>query len=558
MSGISFSQEVTIDLVEAGEIVRSVPVNRSPFHIGRGGDGNDLDINDVRVSRKSASIVRREQAHFIEDLGQRRGLFVNGVQVQEAIALSPGAVITFSNADAIQLIFRSGATQESLSDLLSRLGTSAGDDRGRHDLRHLSLLLEATTLLQSHMPYQEVLGAMVDRAIIITEADRGLLLASDANGQRVPVVVRSRGGFNLPVNSVSPSETAIKHAIREHRGYIQKDIELAEESVQQAASIVNQQLRSVIAIPLYAHANIDASDTTNVSSGRSLLGVLYLDSRKPAAFSGLGTQILDSLATEAASVMDNARLMELERERRQIEQDLNVARDIQRRLLPNGFKGYEFLDVSGVNESCYSVGGDYFDVVELGAGRVAFVIADVSGKGLSAALLTAMLQGGFSGITLTPDPIRLVNHFNQYVWTRSEPHNYATVFLGIMDEDGQAEFINAGHHSALVLRGTDVTSPYESECFPVGLFPEAEFSSHTAQLEPGDTLVMFTDGINEATDVHGEEFGMDRLSEIVRSNAGQPAKILQSSILEAVTGFCRGAQQGDDMTLLIVRYVGKR
>ena len=520
-------------------------------------DGNDLDVNDVRVSRKSASIVCRGNEYFIEDLGQRRGLFVNGVQVDGSVALSSGAVVTFSNTEAIQLVFRSGATQESLSDLLSRLGTMGVNDTGDHDLRHLSLLLEATTLLQSRMPYLEVLGAMVDRAIMITEADRGLLLASDADGQREPVVARNRGGFNLPVKSVSPSETAINRALRERRGFIQKDIELADESVKNAASIVNQNLRSVIAIPLYAHAANAAADTTNISSGSSLLGLLYLDSRKPAAFSGLGTQVLDALAIEAASVMDNARMMERERERLQIEQDLTVAREIQQRLLPKGFKQYGFLDVSGLNQSCYSVGGDYFDVVELGAGRAAFVVADVSGKGLSAALLTAMLQGGFSGLTLTPDPTRLVNHFNQYVWTRSEPHHYATVFLCVMDDNGRAEFINAGHHSALLLRRTEVTAPFESECFPVSLFPEVEFRSRSAHLEPGDTLVMFTDGINEATDVHDEEFGMERLSEVVRSNAGQSAEVLQASILEAVTSFCRGAQQGDDMTLLIVRYLGK-
>ena len=242
--------------------------------------------------------------------------------------------------------------------------------------------------------------------------------------------------------------------------------------------------------------------------------------------------------------MDNARMMERERERLQIEQDLTVAREIQQRLLPKGFKQYGFLDVSGLNQSCYSVGGDYFDVVELGAGRAAFVVADVSGKGLSAALLTAMLQGGFSGLTLTPDPTRLVNHFNQYVWTRSEPHHYATVFLCVMDDNGRAEFINAGHHSALLLRRTEVTAPFESECFPVGLFPEAEFRSRSAHLEPGDTLVMFTDGINEATDVHDEEFGMERLSEVVRSNAGQSAEVLQASILEAVTSFCRARPAG--------------
>ncbi len=556
MSQAQPSQEAVIEVVEEGEIVRSVPVSGSPFRIGRGADGNDLGLNDVYVSRKSAAIISRGDEFFIEDLGQRRGLFVNGVEVEGSVALQPDDVVTFSKKEALQLVFRSGATKESLSDLLSRIGTLE-DETGDNVLRHLSFLLEATTLLQSRMPYLDVLGAMVDRAITITGADRGSLLALDEEEELGPLIARSHGGFNLPVTSISASKTAIDHALSERHGFIQQDIEFADDSVKHAESIVNQQLRAVIAIPLYAHTHIDSSETTNVSSGGSLLGILYLDSRKPAAFSGLETQILDALAIEAASVMDNARMMERERERQQIEQDLAVARGIQQRLLPKGFKQYGFLDVSGLNEPCYSVGGDYFDVVELRPGRAAFVIADVSGKGTAAALLTAMLQGGFSGITLMPDLTRLVNNINQYVWTRSEPQHYATVFLGVMDEEGQGEFINAGHHSALLLRGTEITAPFQSECFPIGLFSEAEFSSRSAKLEPGDALVMFTDGINEATDVHGEEFGMDRLTEVVRSNAGGSAETLQTSILDAVRGFSHGAEQADDMTLLVVRYIEK-
>ena len=366
----------------------------------------------------------------------------------------------------------------------------------------------------------------------------------------------SRQSAGLPVNSVEASKTAIDHALAEHRGFIEQDVDLADESVRQAESIVNQQLRSVIAIPLYSMARVHSLDSTSLSSGGNLLGVLYLDSRRPAAFSGLDKQILDALAIEAASVIDNARMVEIERERRQMEQDLSIARDIQQRLLPKEIKQYPFFEVTGINDSCYSVGGDYYDLVDLGPERTAFVIADVAGKGLAAALLTAMIQGGFAGMSLTQDPTRLITHFNRYIWARSEPNRYATVFMGLLDEQGRFDFINAGHHSALLVRDGDVDEPFQPDSFPVGMFPAAEFATRTSQLEPGDTLVMFTDGINEAVDAKGEEFGTERLREVVLSNAGSSVQEIQQSILKAVSEFVHGADQADDMTLLILRYTG--
>ena len=326
-----------------------------------GGGKNHLALEDGRISRQSASIRFEDGGFYLEDLGQRRGLFLNGAKVIEPLPLRDGDVLTFGTAESINLVFRSGPKKESLTNLLSRLDqTSVADDTGDRDLRQLSLLLEATALLQAHMPFQEVLGAMVDRAITVTEADRGVLLEADSERQLRPLVARRRGGFNLPVNSVEASKTAIDHALAEHRGFIEQDVNLAEESVRQAASIVNQQLRSVIAIPLHSMARVHTLDSTSVSSGGSLLGVLYLDSRRPAAFSGLGRQILDALAIEAASVIDNARIVEIERQRRQMEQDLSIARDIQQRLLPKEFKKYPFFEVTGINDSCYSVGGGLF------------------------------------------------------------------------------------------------------------------------------------------------------------------------------------------------------
>ena len=542
--------EATVDVVSGGDAGRSVEINSSPFNIGRGNDEwNHLALQDARISRKSAAIVFEENEFHLEDLGQRHGLYVNGTLVQTPVSLKGGDVITFGNTDAVSLVFHSGPERESLTELLSRMdapGSSSGVDL---DLRHLNLLLEATALLQAHMPFEEVLAAMVDRAITITQAERGVLLQSDSEEQLVPIVARSRGGFGLPPASVKPSQTAIQRGLADRSGYVQEDLSLAADSMKAAESIVSQRLRSLVVLPLYSFSRAEGE-------GGSLLGVLYLDSKRPAAFSGLERQILDALATEAASVIDNARMVERERERQQMEQDLSIARGIQQRLLPKKFKQLRYLEVSGINQSCYQVGGDYFDLVELDKTRAVFVIADVAGKGLAASLLTALLQGGFAGIALTPEPTKLIDRFNRYVWARSEPNLYATAFIGVLGEDGGLECINAGHYSALLVHDGEVTAPFPSDSFPIGLFPDAEFRSRSAALERGDTLVMVTDGISEAADRSGEEFGMERLSEVVRANHERPIEEMQTSILRAVEQFAAGTEQADDMTLLIVRYTG--
>jgi len=287
-----------------------------------------------------------------------------------------------------------------------------------------------------------------------------------------------------------------------------------------------------------------------------IIGVLYLDSRRPAAFSTLERQILDALGVEAASVLDNARLVERERERQRLEQEISIARTIQQALLPREFQRCPYLQVSGINYSCQEVGGDYYDVLELAPERHAILIADVSGKGLGAALLTTMLQGAVSGMTLGHEPAGVFTHVNRFLCSHSELERYATIFFGTLDPSGQMEFINAGHPSPVLLREGTVEMPFPADCFPVGLLPEAEFKSCAYALRPGDTLVLFSDGVTEAMDPENKEFGITRLKEVLGRHTGSTVEEIQAGILKAVQEFTRGAGQADDLTLLVVRYVG--
>jgi len=535
---------------------RYVRVTQTPFLIGRGAEtGNHLQLNDRRISRNCAAIVNEANKFYVEDRGQRRGLFVNGEKA-ESRELQPGDVITFGLEDSYEIIYRAseGAGDESIPMFLTRIEHMTSAEKSSGGLNKLNLLLEATTLLHSQLPLDSVLGKMLDHAISVTNADRGLLLEANLGGQLRVRLARRQGEMRLPPESVSPSQTAIQMALKHQLPVITEDLAQADMDLQAAQSVVAQGLRAVVVIPLYSvtRANSDES-LLNVSRGQ-FLGVVYLDSKRPTAFSKLDRQILDALAADAAGTLDNARLVERERERQRLEAEINIARDIQQALLPRGFKDYPNMAVSGCNFPCLSVGGDYFDVFPIGDGRTAFLIADVSGKGLGAALLTTMLQGALSGMTLGADPARVFNHINRFLCDHAEVGRYATMFFGVMDAKGHLEFINAGHPSPYLIRNGKAEAPFTEGSYPVGLVPEAEYTAACLKLEPGDTLVLFSDGVTEAMDPDDEMFGMNRLGEVLHEKSDVPLDHLQKCVLEAVENFVRGARQADDLTLLLVRY----
>jgi len=545
------SGEAVLEVVSPDGARRFARISQSPFMIGRGAEtGNHLQLSDRRISRNCAAVVIEANRYYLEDRGQRRGLFVNGERV-DSRELQDGDSISFGLDDSYELIFRSGKTSDenSLPHLLTRMEHITSSEPTGGGLVKLKRLLEATSLLHSQLPLDVVLGHMLDHAVSVTDADRGLLLEADATGALKVKLARRSGGLRLPPESLTPSQTA-----KQQYSGITEDLAQADVDLQAAQSIVAQRLRAVVVIPLFALSRANTQESmVNIKRG-DFLGILYLDSRRPAAFSKLDRQILDALAADAASILDNARLVERERERQRLEDQINIARDIQQALLPRDFREYPHLAVNGYNLPCLSVGGDYFDVFPVGEGRTAFLIADVSGKGLGAALLTTMLQGALSAMTLGTDPARVINHVNRFLCSHAEVGRYATMFFGILDQEGHLEFINAGHPSPILIRRGVAQEAFTEGSYPVGLVPEAEYTAVCLKLEPGDTLVLFSDGVTEAADPDEQMFGTARLKEILTGQLDCPIENIQKCVLEAVETFARGAHQADDLTLLIVRY----
>jgi len=551
----SAGSDIVLEVVKAGSAPEFVPVTQSPFLVGRGAEsGNHLVLDDPRISRSSAAIVSANGSFRVEDRGQRHGVFVNGIRVEQK-QLQDGDVIGFGLEDSYRITFHSSLARNSVESMLTRIGSisSAVTGQGGGGLSKLNLLLEASSLLHSSLPLESVLASMLDHAISIVRADRALLLEPDADGNLRVRLARGSKGTDLPPESITPSHTALRQAVQQRTPVITDDLSLAGLDLKSAESVVIQGLRAVVAIPLFAvtHAT---SEEPQLQSASKLLGAVYLDSRRPAAFSNLDRQILDALGGQAASILDNARLVEREREQQRIEQELAIGRDIQQGLLPHGLSDFPHLQVTGIQFPCQEVGGDYFDVFPMGEDRTAFLIADVAGKGLGAALLTTMLQGALSGMTLGVEPVKVFNHINRFLCGHASVGRYATMFFAIVASDGFVEFINAGHPSPLLLRGNKVSELYTEGSFPLGLVEEAEFKASRTRLEPGDKLILFTDGVTEAQDPERDLFGYARLRDAVDGHGNESIGELQDTILKSVNEFCRGADASDDVTLLIVRY----
>src|SRR5580658_3241895 len=269
-----------------------IAITELPFFIGRGQEnGNHLSLDDMRISRKCAAISAGASGLLIDDRGQREGIFVNG-EPTRARSLADGDRIRLGNDDGCQLVFRlpseaiaQQGAETKLRSILGSLGNESSDE-----LNGLRLLLEATSLMHSQLPLESVLATMLDHAIVITHADRGMLLEPDASGRLQVKVARGRGAENLAPEAMKPSRSVLGSAIELESAVVNEDLDLADINLQSAQSVVLQMLRSSVVIPLYGTPRRQV-DPATATARRQLLGAVYLDSKRTATFSALDRQI---------------------------------------------------------------------------------------------------------------------------------------------------------------------------------------------------------------------------------------------------------------------------
>src|ERR1017187_2415561 len=533
---------------------RDVAITTSPFRIGRQA-GNELTLRDSRVSRQQAQILTGDGKLTLEDMGSSHGTFVNGEKIIQH-ELKPSDRIDFGVADSYQVIYvGDGAT---IDEIVERIDAPAPTQAGPRELHHLGVLLDVARTLSSGVSLEDILTAVVDAAVAVTRTERGVLLLANPSGELETVVARNAQRGTLRPEEVQVTQGIVKRVAASRRELIvSENDEDTGATLNPQESMIRMNLHTVVAIPIDKMAVIEALDVT-IARQTELLGVLYLDSRSPSsAFSDLDREVLRTLAREAATVVENARLFAASRAKARLDHEIEIASQIQQKLLPKVLPNLPNVAVAGSTLACYSVGGDCFDVIDLDGGRHGFFVGDVSGKGISAALLATLLQGVFFTTAAMDIPLPGVfSRVNRYLCERSGDDRYATVFYGVLDQAGRFDYVNAGHVPPLILRRSGAVDGLRSANFPVGMFHEAEYESASVNLAPGEFLVIYTDGVSEAANVRMELFEEEGLRRIMESFKGQTVEELAETIRDAVKAFTSGAPQSDDITILVVQYRG--
>jgi len=528
-----------------------VPVQPIPFQIGRQAESH-LVLRDNRASRNHARVVVEDGDYYLEDLKSSHGTCVNGVRVEGRKKLFDADRIEFGFPDSYTLTF--SFDDDELHRILDQFSTTSMKAGPSGHLQKLRALVEVARALQNSLSTEDVLAAVVDAALSITGFDRGFLLLNRRGSLEVSVG-RDRQSGALSKDSFEVPPDMLYEALLHRRELLSMTFNPASAELSNS-TMHGEDLRSVVCIPLVRMRTGSSEETCLISSTSDTVGVIFLDSLQTALDLSSGNrELLQTLALEASTVLENARLLEHERTRRRLEEELGIAREIQASLLPRKLPKDGWFRAAGSSIPSHAVGGDCFDVRHATPDTWTSVVTDVSGKGVSSALLAALVQGSFlTASALATDIESNMSRINAFLYERTEGEKYATVFYCLLRGDGTLYWSNAGHVTPFVVRISGEIRALQTTGMPLGMLGEATFGVEQIQLQRGDKIVAYSDGLTEAQDASGRFFETSRLKGILRERCGASAQLLHDVLMQEVQTFTGGAVQTDDITALVIEY----
>jgi sigma-B regulation protein RsbU (phosphoserine phosphatase) len=517
---------------------RMIPIDKPVVTLGRRSE-TDVRVPGAGVSRVHAEIVVENGIYRLRDCASRFGTYVNGERTTERV-LAHGDRIKLGQSDDTDIVFVIG--EEAPSQERSSVAAVS-------EIRHMAGLLEGLRALGSGRVLDDVLTLVIDSAIDVTGAERGFIML-DVEGQLEFKLARSRGHITLSGKTFATSRKIPETVFATGKESIVEDL-LDGDLAQLHTGTVALGIRHVLCTPLRLVRFLERAEERTEDK---MIGVLYLDSRERGAL----RSALETLSMEAAVAIENARLYREAVERAKLEQELKVAAAIQQSLLPAASRTGTFFTTAGASVPCRSVGGDFFDYVDLPAGQFGFIVGDVAGKGSPAALLSAALVGMFSAEAMyhgSAAPV--LARLNRGLLRRGVEARFVTTFYAMLAPDGSLTYSNGGHNAPVLVRADSVRR-LETGGMVLGLFEHADFDEETVHLQAGDVVVAFSDGVSEALNEAGEEFTDQRLLESINANRGGTPQQLLDGLLADVRAFCGGATPSDDVTIVVVRFDGSQ
>jgi serine phosphatase RsbU (regulator of sigma subunit) len=512
--------------------------------IGRASDCT-IPIKDRYLSRRHAEIVLANGEWTLKDCGSANGTYLNGNRVERDYPLKNGDRIRLGDTEIVFI------SSEHTTDRMLAVPDSGGGSTISIPIHEIELApeeqdvsrLQTLTLLAREMiedrPMNELFGFIVDRIMEHLRPSRAAigLLASDG---RSFVNVEVRRQDRSDASDLTISHTLLSEVVEGKKALAFMDV-MIDEKLSRAQSIIMQGIHSILAAPLLI--------------GDTVVGMLYVDYIfNQTTISEDDVRLVGQIARFAAMKLEQTRLRESALQKRLMDEELKTASTIQRGLLAPAPLGVPNFTFAGLNRPCRSVSGDYFDFIVRPDGKVYFVIADVSGKGITAGLMMAGLQAAFRIFCKTdPDPATLVSQINVALREILPQSKFVTLFLGCVDiTAGIIEYANAGHTPPLLVRKDGVSELAETDLL-LGVVTRADYRTQKLEMSAGDALVLFTDGVSEAENAEGTLLGMNVLSETLAKLHGSHAEAFASAVEQAVFAHVGEADAlGDDVTLVVV------
>ena len=557
----------------------TVKLDRLKLTIGRS-SRNDICISDPFASRLHAEIKRENDTVMLVDNGSANGTFVNGKRVNGSLQLHVGDQVRIGETEieyaSDQQDMLSGATvylagpaaqslpadtitspipSRSTNDLISsiRSGSMSGESSrvssgARPALQPaapsrdlLSIVSQVGIALLPRTTLEDTLKMTIDIVFQAIPAERGFLFLKEGEDLNCKIA-RGVNEAALPAASQVQLSRSITNKVLSEGASVLTSDAMSDPRFQSQHSVVLSQIRSVMAVPL--------------ASGEEIFGMIYVDNPFNNRFQEEDLKVLTTIASVASIKIENERLLDERMEKRRMEEELKVASEIQMRLQPFAPPRLEGWDMTGVSFPCREIGGDYYDFIQRKRdNRLVVAVGDVSGKGTGAALLMSSLHAAVRAQSQARSTIsEVMGEINQYIFENSPPNKFLTLFYAELDpETGTLAYSNGGHNPPMMVRQNGDVERLDTGGLPIGMMQGVSYEQAEVGFQPGDVLVIYSDGITESVNEREEEFEEERLIEVVKNNAGRSASGIRDRIDEALSRFVGTTAPVDDMTLMIIK-----